>query len=60
MAQSKKARDLEILNYKINEYDELIQNFILYDISEIKRNKLEVLRDATVLKRDVVVARPNY
>jgi len=60
MAQSKKARDLEILNYKINEYTEKIENFIIFKINDKKRNTLETLRDKAIADRDEIMAGPDY
>jgi len=60
MAQSKKARDLEILNYKINEYSEKIENFIIFKINDKKRNTLETLRDKAIADRDEIMAGPDY
>lgn len=60
MAQSQKERDLEILNFRIDDYNETIANFIKYGISDKKRAKLETLRDMSIAQRDIVMAKPDY
>lgn len=60
MAQTHKERDLEILNHKIDTETETIANFVKYGISEVKRDKLIVMRDAHIVKRDEVMASPDY
>lgn len=39
------SRDIEILNYEINKLNNLIANFIFYDISSRKIEKITTLRD---------------
>lgn len=60
MPETQKEKDLKVLNYKIDNLAEKIDNFIKYDISDIKRIKLEELRDGYVVKRDAIVAGPDY
>jgi hypothetical protein len=60
MPQTRKERDLEILNFKINQYNETLENFIKYEISVNKINKITLLRDRAIVSRDAIVATPDY
>jgi len=39
-----KERDIQVLEYKIAELDEKIANFIKFNISDKKRENLEILK----------------
>ena len=60
MPETKKEIDLKVLNYKIDNLEEKIDNFIKYDISNVKRFKLEDLRESYIVKRDAIKAGPAY
>jgi hypothetical protein len=51
-----KARQQEILQYKIDNLTQLVANFIFYDISSRKVDKLEILKTSAIAAKIIVDA----